>query len=222
MDKFNLSVLFLAWISAVCSAEVTTSLPTADKVVAITFDACETKNPAYFDQNLLSYLIREKLPVTLFVGGRFARRNRDRLSELSTYDFIEIENHSFNHPQHMESLTEGEIKEEILSNQDLLESITAKKTRLFRFPGGNYDSTSLAVVESLGYKVVHWSFESGDPNPKWTTDGLFQRVVSKTKPGSILIFHINGRGIHTAEALPRIVEKLRSEGYRFVKLGDVL
>ena len=42
------------------------------------------------------------------------------------------------------------------------------------------------------------------------------------KAGSIVIFHINGRGLKTAEALPEILRKLREEGLRFVSLADLL
>jgi peptidoglycan/xylan/chitin deacetylase (PgdA/CDA1 family) len=46
-------------------------------------------------------------------------------------------------------------------------------------------------------------------------------VVSKATPGSILIFHINGRGYHTGEALPRIVHELKGKGYRFISLEEL-
>jgi peptidoglycan/xylan/chitin deacetylase (PgdA/CDA1 family) len=47
-------------------------------------------------------------------------------------------------------------------------------------------------------------------------------VLAKTRPGSILIFHINGRGWSTAAALPDIVTELRRRGYRFTTLADAL
>ena len=78
------------------------------------------------------------------------------------------------------------------------------------------------ILESLGYKVVHWSWASGDPSPLESRDGLVRRAQTLTKPGNILIFHINGRGVHTADALPIIVAQLRERGFRFVKLSDYL
>ena len=47
-------------------------------------------------------------------------------------------------------------------------------------------------------------------------------MLSETRPGSILIFHINGRGWSTGEALPHIVEELKRRGYRFTTLQQAL
>lgn len=200
--------------------EVITQLP-ADSV-ALTFDACETITPSYFDEKILGFLLPEKIPFTLFVSGKFALRNKDKLKELAKLDFVEIENHSLNHRQHMEKLKDEEIIKEVKGGADLIYEITGKKPKFFRFPAGNYDEKTLRLVENQNYKVVHWTFASGDPDKKLTPSKLIKGVLSKTQKGSILIFHINGRGYSTGEALPKIVEGLKKQGYKFVKLEEVL
>lgn len=45
-------------------------------------------------------------------------------------------------------------------------------------------------------------------------------MVSRTKSGSILLFH-NGAA-HTPEALPNIITILKNQGFRFVKLSELL
>jgi peptidoglycan/xylan/chitin deacetylase (PgdA/CDA1 family) len=47
-------------------------------------------------------------------------------------------------------------------------------------------------------------------------------VLGPTRAGSIVIFHINARGRHTAEALPTILRDLRARGLRFVPLPELL
>lgn len=203
-------------------AEIITRLPTKEKVVALTFDACERKSPAYLDRAISRYLVGEKIPFTLFVTGRFARRNQDALKELAALDFVELENHSLDHDNHMELMSDEEIRHQIAGNDALLAGITGKHTRYFRFPAGNHDDRGVAIAESLGYKVVHWSFASGDPAKEATAQRLEDWVLAESRPGSILIFHINGRGWNTAEALPHIVEELRRRGYRFTTLAEAL
>jgi peptidoglycan/xylan/chitin deacetylase (PgdA/CDA1 family) len=212
----------LALLTTGARAEIITKLPTQEKVVALTFDACETRTPSYFDGKILHYLLEQQIPFTLFVSGKFASRNRDELSKLAQLDFVEIENHSLTHSQHLERLNPDGVKKEVLDNERLLLEITQKKTRFFRFPAGNYDPKTLALVESLGYRVVHWSFASGDPDNKLAAGKLTSWVLAKTRPGSILIFHINGRGYQTGTALPAIVKTLQGRGYRFVKLEELL
>ncbi len=198
--------------------------PSSEKLVALTFDACETKTPSYFDLRILDFLLRTKTPFTLFISGRFARRpiNSLILRALSRLDFVEIENHSLNHIQHMERLNDIEIIHEVKEDERIITSITGKKTRFFRFPGGNCNDHAVRVVESLGYRVAHWTFPSGDPDKNITPERLERWVIQKTKPNSILIFHINGRGYSTAKALPVIVHALKEKGYRFVKLNSVI
>jgi peptidoglycan/xylan/chitin deacetylase (PgdA/CDA1 family) len=74
----------------------------------------------------------------------------------------------------------------------------------------------------MHYRVVHWTFASGDPDSSITPSRLTRWVLAKTRPGSILIFHINGRGWSTGRALPGIAAELRKRGYVFVKIEDAL
>jgi len=203
-------------------ADIVTRLPTDEPVVALTFDACETKTPAFLDTKISDYLVKEKIPFTLFVTGRFARHNVAALTALSRLDFVEIENHSLNHDNHMERLSDEAIRHEVEDNDALLAGITGGHSRYFRFPAGNSSPRAIMDVEGMGYKVVHWSFASGDPIRDLKPDELTRWVVSKTKPGGILVFHINGHGWATGEALPGIVSQLRKRGYRFTRLDAAL
>jgi peptidoglycan/xylan/chitin deacetylase (PgdA/CDA1 family) len=63
---------------------------------------------------------------------------------------------------------------------------------------------------------------SGDPSTKMTTEAMIREVVEHARPGSIIIFHINGRGWKTHEALPTILAGLRERGFRFVPLSDLV
>jgi peptidoglycan/xylan/chitin deacetylase (PgdA/CDA1 family) len=188
--------------------------------VALTFDACETITPSYFDEKILSYLLKEQIPFTVFMTGKFANGNQERLREIAKLPFVEIENHSFNHYQHMERLSANQIRKEVMDLDNLLIKMIGKKTKYFRFPAGNYDARALKQIEKMNFKIVHWTFPSGDPDKKITPARLTKWVISKTKPGSILIFHINGRGYSTGEALPGIISALREKGIKFVKLED--
>jgi len=212
----------LALLCLPAAAEVVTRLPSRDRLVALTFDACEGRTPAFFDAAIGDYLLAEKIPFTIFVTGRFARHNQDALKRLAALDFVEIENHSLDHDNHMERMADAAIRHQIEDNDKLLFEITGRHTHYFRFPAGNYDERGLRIAEGLGYRVVHWSFPSGDPAREVTAHKMTDWVLSQTKPGAILIFHINGRGWNTAAALPGIVAELKRRGYGFTTLAPVL
>lgn len=202
--------------------EVIKEIKTEEKVVFITLDACETKTPSYLDKRITDFLVREKVPFTLFVSGKFILRNWEELKELYKTGLISIQNHSFNHYLHMESLKEEEIIREVKETEQLIQALTGKKPIFFRFPAGNYDERALKIVESLGYKVVHWTFPSGDPDPRITPEKLTNWVLQNVRPGAILIFHANHRGYATPYALPRIIKALREKGYSFGRIEDYL
>lgn len=204
-------------------AEVIERLPTDDKVVALTFDACEGQGkPAFLDRAIIGYLQTQNLPFTIFATGLFARRNGSELAALARSSLVEVENHSFDHPQHMERLSPAEIRDEVTRADAEIAAITGRTPRFFRFPAGNYDPTSLAAVEATGHTVVHWRFPSGDPVRGLDPARLRDWVLAKTRPGDILIFHVNGRAPATAVALPDIVAHLRRQGFRFARLDEIL
>lgn len=215
--------LLLLLLGASAQAQVIERLPTAERVVALTFDACEARNaPAFFDRPLLDYIEAEKLPVTIFATGLFAQRNRDDLARLAKSPLVEVENHSFDHPQHMERLDPGRVAAEVEDADRAIIAATGRKPAFFRFPAGNYDAATLAAVEATGHKVVHWRWPSGDPAKGLEPARLRDWVLSKVRPGDVLIFHINGRAPATHVALPQVVSELRRRGYSFVRLDEVV
>jgi peptidoglycan/xylan/chitin deacetylase (PgdA/CDA1 family) len=210
-------------VATAAQAEVIERLPVAGKVVALTFDACEAPNAAaFFDRALLGYLEAEQLPFTIFATGLFARRNAAELARLARSPLVEVENHSFDHPQHMERLSPARVAAEVEEADRAIEAATGRKPLFFRFPAGNYDAATLAAVEAGGHRVVHWRWPSGDPAKGLAPERLRDWVLAQTRPGDVLIFHINGRAPATHVALPQVVAELRRRGYSFARLDEVL
>lgn len=215
--------IILAW-AACCAAraEIVTRLPTGEKVVALTLDACEAGKVTHLDHGVADWLIANEVPFTIFMGGRFARDNAEDVAKLGALPFVEIENHTWSHPADMRKLSTAEVMRQVLFAGLEIGLKTGRATRFFRFPGGNADARTIAAVEAMGYQVVHWRWPSGDPDKNISAAKLESYALSATKPGDVLIFHINGNGVHTAEAIPGIVEGLKAKGYRFVLLRDYL
>lgn len=203
-------------------ADVVTALPTRERVVALTFDACEAGKIVHIDRRVLEILLSRKTPFTVFVTGKFVRDNAADVEALARTPNVAIENHSWSHPKDMRLLNEATVAAQITRASEEIERVTGRRPTLFRFPGGLSDARTVAIAERLGYRVVHWRWPEGDPDPKVTGPGMVRESMARTVPGDILIFHINGRGVHTAEALPAIIDGLSKRGYRFVLLTDYL
>jgi len=94
--------------------------------------------------------------------------------------------------------------------------------KLYRFPFGACKQSSLELIEEMGMVAVQWDVVSADPWKGQTTARMVKSVLSRTKPGSILIFHANGRGWKTDEAIPLIVSGLKKKGYSFRTVSNLL
>lgn len=219
----RLALVFMIMVGCgPAAAAIIDRLPTRDRVLALTFDACEGPRRATLDTALVEVLRREDVPYTVFLGGRFARDNARAVAELARDDRVEIENHSDSHPQDMRRLSDESIRVEVLRASASIREITGRSTRLFRFPAGRADDRVVSVVEALGYRVVHWRFPSGDPDPNLSADTILRDTLARVRAGDILIFHINGRGVHTSTIVPPLLKELRRRGYRFVRLDAIL
>ena len=94
--------------------------------------------------------------------------------------------------------------------------------RLLRFPYGTCDRLGLDTVADMGLSAIQWDVVSGDPDRSRTASAMVKGVIEATRGGSILIFHANGRGWATPEALPQIVDGLRARGFEFLTVSDLL
>lgn len=192
-----------------------------EPAVALTFDACATRSHRYgFDRKVFDVLKREGLPATIFVSGRWVEGHPDVMAELSADPLIEFGDHSYDHP-HMSRLPVARIVEEIDQTEAALAKY-GKRSVAFRPPFGEWSSRLIYVVQDLQLPTVTWDVVSGDPSARTTIQGMIRNVVPKARAGSIIVFHINGRGLKTAEALPAIVRDLRARGFRFVHLSELM
>jgi len=190
------------------------------KKVALTFDACPAPTVGGYDSSITRILVKENIPATLFLSGRWVRNHPRQTFFLASFSQFEIANHSYSHP-HMRDVNDSLITVEFRKTQDLIWKIAKRKPALFRPPYGEYDERIEKLAGKSGLKLVEYDLASGDPDTTISTKRLVRYVISKTRDGSIVVMHINGRGRHTAEALPEIISGLKAKGFEFVKVSDL-
>jgi peptidoglycan/xylan/chitin deacetylase (PgdA/CDA1 family) len=194
---------------------------TREPAVAITFDACATKKGSYgFDRDVFEILKREQVPATIFVSGRWVDTHPDAMAALTGDPLIEFGDHSYDHP-HMTKLPAARFGEEIDQTEAALGRY-GRHSVAFRPPFGDWNRRVIALAREKNLPTVTWDVVSGDPSLKTTTAGEIRAVLAGARPGSIIIFHINGRGWKTHEALPAILSGLRERGFRFVSLSELM
>jgi len=192
------------------------------KNVALTFDLCQTKGVrSGFDRKIIDILRETGTPATFFLGGLWMRDHIAETRMLAADTRFELGNHSWSHPDFSQIPAE-KIAGEVEETQRIMWKILGYQGTLFRLPYGRYSDTALAVIGDRGLYTIQWDVVSGDPDPNVTAGRMTAWVTDQARPGSIIIMHANGRGWHTAEALPVIIRSLRSQGYVLVTVSDLL
>lgn len=208
-------------------------LPDGVKLVALTFDLCETGGQvAGYDGPIFDALRQANVPATFFAGGKWLETHPTRAKQIAADPLFEIGNHSWDHANlHIDDL--GKVRQEILTTETAIaDAKTAavaqcpaatpvSRDRLFRFPYGTCSQAALDSANAVGEIVIQWDVVSGDP-ANIGAAAIVANVMRQVKPGSIIVMHANGNGKHTREALPLVIAKLRAAGYGFMTVSDLL
>jgi peptidoglycan/xylan/chitin deacetylase (PgdA/CDA1 family) len=217
-----------AWGEAV--PHVVRRLPTTDRVVALTLDACGGRTGSGYDAKLIETLRRKHVAATLFINARWIEANPRKFSELAADPLFEIANHGTEHrPLSVTgrsaygiagTASVAEVIDEVAVNQRLITKLTGAAPAFFRSGTAYYDDVAVRVVSDLGLRVVNFNV-LGDAGATYSTAQVVAAMLSST-PGSIVLAHMNRPDHGTAEGIQAALPKLRRRGFRFVHLSEYL
>jgi peptidoglycan/xylan/chitin deacetylase (PgdA/CDA1 family) len=201
-----------------------TRLPLKRKKVALTFDGGGGAQGA---PSILDTLDAKDVRATFFLTGDFARTFPEIARRIA--DEHLVGNHTNTH-QDLTELTDEEIVAEVKAAQRAIRRKTGEDPRrFFRFPFGARTAHTIEVVNDLCYVPFRWTVDT--LGWKGTTGGqsvatVVARVMDGAQPGEVVLMHL---GAHPkdgstldADALPRVIKKLRAAGYSFVRLSRIL
>jgi len=207
---------------------VRTRLVTDQKVIALTLDACGSAKGKGVDLQLLRFLIREQIPATLFINGRWIDANQDLFRQLANNPLFEIANHGILHkPASISGRSVygingtnnvGELVDEIEQNARKIEEISGVRPRLYRSGTAYYDEIAVQISQVLGHEVAGYSL-LGDAGATWSSDKV-KAALLKAIPGDIALLHMNHPEAGTGEGLMAAIPELRRRGFRFVRMSD--
>lgn len=210
-----------------------------EKPIALTFDLCESaRKRSGYDAAIVDYLKKNGIRATFYAGGKWMQSHPEETRQLLSEPLFEIGNHGWQH-RNLRRSTLRQAQQEILWTQaeyaGLRQSVLdkAKQERqpppdiapipaTFRFPFGVCSAESLALLEQYRLPAVQWSIVTGDPAPHRTAKAIADTVLTQAKPGDIIVAHANGKGKHTAEALPLFIPTLLQQGFRFITVSELL
>lgn len=188
---------------------------TQEKVLYLTFD-CGWENGYTFD--VLDTLKEKNVPAAFFCTLDHIDAEPELIRRMIDEGHI-VGNHSANHPD-FSKISREKMTAEIKECEDRLVNDFGYTPVFFRYPEGAYSEDSLDLVYSLGYKTAFWSCAYADwdvNNPKGA-DYAFETVTARLHPGAVILLH--SVSPDNAEALGRIIDHARAQGYEFRALTE--
>nr|WP_250811890.1 polysaccharide deacetylase family protein [Neorhizobium tomejilense] len=194
--------------------------------VALTFDACMGKA----DERILSTLVRERIPATIFVTARWLRNNPQSVAIfLQNLDLFELENHGQNHVPAVDvpALIYGiaaagspeAVRQEVTGGADAMRAAGFSAPRWFRGSTAKYDPSAIRQIRDMGYRVAGYSL-NGDGGSLLGADVTEKRIAA-ARDGDVVLAHINQPTHAAGEGVARALVALKRRGVEFVRLSDV-
>jgi cellulose synthase/poly-beta-1,6-N-acetylglucosamine synthase-like glycosyltransferase/peptidoglycan/xylan/chitin deacetylase (PgdA/CDA1 family)/spore germination protein YaaH len=196
-----------------------------DKEIALTFD--DGPDPRYTPA-ILDILKARGVKAAFFVVGVEAEQYPYLLRREYDEGHL-IGNHTYAHPN-VATISLERTRLELGATLRLIEHITGRGTKLFR-PPYNADSepqtpeeiVPILRAQQAGYLCIGERIDPRDWQPGTTPDGIMADITAEKDEGNILLLHDGGGNRSaTVTALPRIIDYLRSQGYRFVSVSELI
>lgn len=194
--------------------------------VALTFDACMGKT----DRRILTSLIDNQVPATIFVTGRWLKRNRTALAEMRAHpDLFEIENHGARHIPAVDRQAKiygiaaagspEAVQAEVEGGANAVRAAGGGNPKWFRGSTARYSKSAIAEIRKLGFRVAGYSV-NGDGGALLGAKATEKRIAA-ARDGDVVIAHINQPRHAAGEGVAKAIADLKAKGYAFVRLSDV-
>jgi peptidoglycan/xylan/chitin deacetylase (PgdA/CDA1 family) len=199
-----------------------TRLPLASAArgeIALTFD--DGPDPA-ITPRVLDLLDQYGMQATFFVIGENALAQPELTREIMRRGH-QVENHSFHHHAHFSVFGYRALAREVETAQSALAQVTGRAPRFFRAPAGFRNPFLDPVLARRGLRYISWTrrgFDAVSRDPRQ----VLVRLTRGLAGGDVLLLHdgtrartLGGEPVVLA-ALPALLEKLRADGLRSVRL----
>jgi peptidoglycan-N-acetylglucosamine deacetylase len=192
------------------SAGLVTNGPRDRPLVALTFD----DGPSEYTPDFLEVLREKGVHATFFEIGQEMPGREDVMRQILA-EGDELGDHTMNH-------VEYPGYDQIAGAAARIRAYTHFKPCLFRPPGGGVNSSVIATAGGLGMRTINWDVDPQD----WSLPGtgaIYSNIVSHARDGSIILMHDGGGPrSETLAALPQVIDTLRSRGFGFATVSELL
>lgn len=185
------------------------------KYVYLTFDA---GYEAGYTQKILDVLKENDVKATFFITAHYVNTAPDLVKKMIMNGNI-VGNHTVNHST-LPSLSDDEVKEEIMKLHNSIYEVTGYEMTFFRPPKGEFSARTANIVKNLGYTSVLWSnaYDDWDTSKQGRSDYGKKKVLDNMHNGAIILLHSTSED--NANMLDDMIKEAKSMGYEFKSLDE--
>ena len=186
-----------------------------EKIIYLTFDE---GYEAGFTSKILEILKENEVKATFFITAHYLNTNEELVKQMIEEGHI-VGNHTVNHKS-MPTLTEEEIKKEVMDLHIAVYQKFEYEMKYIRPPKGEFSEKSLKYTNNLGYKTVMWSFayEDWDENNQPNEEKAKEKILENLHNGEIMLLHGNSKT--NTDILDEVIKKSKEMGYSFKSLDE--
>lgn len=205
-------------VTAADASQVVSKGNTTSKVIALTFDDGDDGGniPA-----ILQILSDNNIKATFFFTGKAVEAHPQQVKNIVAKGHA-IGNHTYSHP-YFTQITAEQMKAEVDKAETIIKNLTGVTTKpYFRPPYGSYNAAVLQAMGEAGYtKTITWTIDTIDWDGRSASE-ITQKALNNAAPGAIVLMHVGSGAVNTPAALPAIIRGLKTAGYQFVTIPEML
>ncbi|WP_438350074.1 delta-lactam-biosynthetic de-N-acetylase [Paenibacillus sp. FA6] len=191
---------------------------TNQKEIYLTFDNGYENG---YTAKILDVLQEKKVPSIFFVTGHYVKSQPELVLRMVSEGHL-VGNHSWSHPD-VTQISSAQLKDELSKVKDAVANLTSQKEMEYlRAPRGIFNEAMLESSRNEGYTNVFWSaaYKDWDTQIQKGSEYAYTQVMNQLHPGAVILLHSVSKD--NAEAMGRIVDDARKQGYVFKSLTELV
>lgn len=199
----------------------------SQRQIALTLDACTGQ----YDQDLIQFLIRHRIPATLFATKKWLDHNPAGVAVIKAHlDLFDVEDHGENHipavigagrkvygiPAQPDVL---HLQREVAEGARAIQAAIGVAPHWYRGATALYDAQAVDEIGRMGYKIAGFSVNA-DAGATLRKGAIIERLTH-VRTGDVIIAHMNKPASESAEGLAVGLKALMDQGFVFVRLDQV-
>lgn len=192
---------------------------TSAPLVALTLDDGPTLR---YTRDVLNLLDEKNVKATFFLTGKEIEETPALAADIVRRGH-QVANHSFSH-SNMTLMGLAKVRDEIETTDRAIRAAGYQGVIYFRPPYGKKLFTLPWYLSQTARTSITWDVEPESyPDIAEDADAIAEYVIKNARSGSIILLHVMYRSREASrQALPKIIDGLRSRGFQFVTVSELM